>query len=815
VAILTFEGGLKLVYKPRSVSLDAAFHDFLAWTADRGLGPAQRRMRTLDRGEYGWVEFVEQEAFATAGEVRDYFHRAGALLCLAYVLRARDLHMENLIATRGGPVLVDLELTLQPVPRSVTALPSPSRSDHADGDSRDQDHALSSGLLTLVEASGADVFDIGGLRGTGGGTSAIGGRRWHALETDEIHFTEEKTFQSRVRNAVVLDGAVQAPDAWSAAIEQGFTEAYRFLLAHRDAVLAPGGPLARLAGCPTRVLPRPTTQYAALSYLLARPQYQKDGCRWSSALDALNRTVSQSHDRPEVWPVLVAERRALELLDVPHFTVKTDETAVYAGSRLLLDGYYAQSGLDAVTERLQRLSEEHFAAELDRVRDALAVSIHSRYATEPVHDEGSELDVTSGEFLVAHALWIAHELVAQSQVTARGREWVRDRRGAPAAAAPAFRRHHLYDGSTGPALFFAAVAAETGDAQWAGVAREALGPLRADLAVADPEADDLGVGSGLGSIAYGLAMMSSLLEDAELAQLGGAVAAHITPERIARDTALDLVAGSAGAALGLLALHRLTRDPITLDRAIRCGERLLETAMTFDGGSGWRTADGRVYTGLAHGVAGIAYALSRLHDVTADRRFGRAAAGGYKYVASRFLEGAGNWPILGEPAEGLPAQGATMTAWCHGAPGIALATAAGTADTVDPRLLEELEAALKTAAAASPHKADHLCCGNIGRCEALFTSGRRLMRRDAYEGARRLARVVIARARHNGHFRLTASGFDYRIFDPGFFRGLSGIGYSLLHLASPAHLPSVAAFEAPPSAPRPRMAIPPRPAARS
>jgi lantibiotic modifying enzyme len=153
--------------------------------------------------------------------------------------------------------------------------------------------------------------------------------------------------------------------------------------------------------------------------------------------------------------------------------------------------------------------------------------------------------------------------------------------------------------------------------------------------------------------------------------------------------------------------------------------------------------------------------------------------------------------------EGVAGLGPSMTAWCHGAPGVTLAISLGSADTVYAKLLDQLEPSLKTTAAASPHMADHLCCGNMGRCEALFTTGRRLMRREAVEGSRRLARVVIARARKAGHFCLAANGFEYRIFDPGFFRGVSGIGYTLLRLAAPSSLPSVAAFEAPPSSVRP------------
>jgi hypothetical protein len=155
-----------------------------------------------------------------------------------------------------------------------------------------------------------------------------------------------------------------------------------------------------------------------------------------------------------------------------------------------------------------------------------------------------------------------------------------------------------------------------------------------------------------------------------------------------------------------------------------------------------------------------------LFDVTGERRFGRASADGYRYVASRYLDTAQNWPVLGEPIEGVPGLGPSMTAWCHGAPGVTLAISLGSADTVYAKLLDQLEPSLRTTAQASPHMADHLCCGNMGRCEALFTTGRRLMRREAVEGSRRLARVVIARARKAGHFCLTANGFEYRIFDP-------------------------------------------------
>jgi type 2 lantibiotic biosynthesis protein LanM len=820
VAALTFASGLRVVYKPRSLALDQAYGRLLAWVAaqppaEGGSNAITSRLsalalRVLDRGEYGWVEFVEQDTMTSLGEVRAYFALAGGVVCLTHVLRASDLHMENVIATRRGPVLIDLEMLLQPVAKvaaaPVPALPSadaaapPGAAGAAVGvGAGDGESCLTTGFVTMVESNGGEVFDVGGLRGTGSGTAALAGRVWHDLDSDAIHFTDDATFTTRVRNAVRLQGAVQAPDAFAADVLDGFTATYRLLVAHRDALLAADGPLAAFAGTPVRVLPRPTTQYASLIYLLGRPRYQKDGCRWSTSFDALNRAVNGSHDAPEVWPVLVAERKALENLDVPHFTLLADEVGVRAGRKLLLEGRYAKSGLAAARDRIRALGPADLQAQLARISRALSETIHTRYATEPEHALQTELDVTSPDFLVDHALWIARELADRALETSHGVGYA----GWALMQESGARRHHLYDGSLGPAVFLAAAAVVSGDERWRRQARHFAHGVSAAVARGDQHDEAIGVASGAGSVVYGLTTFGALLGDGTAIDLARLAAKQIPPGRIARDTMLDVVGGAAGATLGFLALYKVTRDQDILDLATAGGDRLLQTAVETDHGLAWRTAEGRIFSGFAHGVAGIAYALGRLYDVTGERRFGRASSDGYRYVASRYVDSAQNWPVLGEPVEGMAGVGPSMIAWCHGAPGVTLAISLGSADTVAAKLLDQLEPSLKTTALASPHMADHLCCGNMGRCEALFTTGRRLMRREAVEGSRRLARVVVARARKAGHFCLAANGFEYRIFDPGFFRGVSGIGYTLLRLAAPSSLPSIAAFEAPPSSVRP------------
>ena len=143
-----------------------------------------------------------------------------------------------------------------------------------------------------------------------------------------------------------------------------------------------------------------------------------------------------------------------------------------------------------------------------------------------------------------------------------------------------------------------------------------------------------------------------------------------------------------------------------------------------------------------------------------------------------------------------------MTAWCHGAPGLALARALAATALQDPSLLADVTAALTTTASVPVRLDDHLCCGSMGRSDVLLTVGELLRAPASIEAAWRLALGVVRRAGAEGRYRLTSRGYEFRAFDPGFFRGLSGIGYGLLRLAAPSRLPSILAFELPPPVPR-------------
>lgn len=131
-----------------------------------------------------------------------------------------------------------------------------------------------------------------------------------------------------------------------------------------------------------------------------------------------------------------------------------------------------------------------------------------------------------------------------------------------------------------------------------------------------------------------------------------------------------------------------------------------------------------------------------------------------------------------------------MTAWCHGAPGVALARMEARGMLSDAPLREELEIALGTTLSASLGGPHHLCCGTLGRIDILLSGGLRLGRGELLTSAlNRVAGLLIG-----------VGPEEVRAVRPasiGLFTGWAGIAYELLRVAQPESLPSLLSFDPP------------------
>lgn len=777
VTKLVFAAGHALIYKPRDVGLEAAYQGFLAWIAERGFEHPPPRLEVLPRDGYGWVEEAVQSPARSAPDVAAYYAKGGALLALAYVLNASDLHMDNVVATAAGPVVVDAETFCQP--RRAASRPAARTAIER---ARDELEAsvLSSGLLSFHQADPMGrIYDAGGLAGRGGHLVPTLARTWSGAGTDDLRPAESPVRGAAMANVLELDGEVQDPADHAGALAGGCGAMLRFLAAHRGELLAPQGPLADFGGKPTRLVFRSSNLYALILQRLTTPRFQGHGLAGSFLVESLARPFRATEHRPQLWPLIVAERRSLQNLDVPRFTLGTGDVELEAAGETV-GGMFVRSGLEVVRERLAALDEARVEEQVAILRAALGRRRHG------AGDSVTELCPTPLAPLAPADLVAAAERIARRlhQQAIRGDDgsavWISPEVLRLAGRSDRGGSYHLYGGGTGVALFLAALAAVHGGDEHRELARSACRPVEKVLASADVDKllrrETLGVCSGLGSVVFGLTAAARLLGDSELHDLALRSARQVTPERIAADRTLDVEGGAAGALLALLALYDLDARPWILERAAACGRHLVAAASPAAGGRGmaWRGGDGRQLTGFAHGASGIALALLRLSRSVDDDRLPAAAAAGFEFERRRLDRKAGAWGAAG------------LAAWCHGAPGVALARAAALGLGSDPELVEDLEIALEMTERQPLGTDDSLCCGNLGRVEILLTAGEILGRRDLVAAAHARAAALLRRSRTAAEDGL----------HPGFFRGASGIGYSWLRLADPRRLPPVLAFSA-------------------
>jgi lantibiotic modifying enzyme len=390
--------------------------------------------------------------------------------------------------------------------------------------------------------------------------------------------------------------------------------------------------------------------------------------------------------------------------------------------------------------------------------------------------------------------WVGRSTQEQTQV------------GAPIIPTVAALGPDLYGGSSGVALFLAQLAAIAGD-------RDAGAAATAGIANALRNAERLPAGRSMA-----LSFHGGLLGVAFAAHRVGALTgatdqsdrAEGLLERVMSEASMprlfDVIGGHAGAIPALLALGRSLDRPALIGRAIGLGDELLGAAERRGEVWSWHPdrvagpgVSGVLLTGLAHGASGLGLALLELHAATGRPEFLQAGRSAFAYEDTLFDPAKANWPDLRGPAPGAapsaPAAPGFAMAWCHGAPGIALARARAAA--LDPERRDAHAAVARTALATTqaawdrlrehPRTDATLCHGLSGLAEIVFTAGRWLDNPELTAAAAAEARLLIDRhsAAEDWPSGLTSAGPN-----PSLMLGTAGIGLHFLRLHDPEHVPA-------------------------
>lgn len=796
VQIVTFDDQTKLVYKPKDLRLDVAWHDLIAGFNASAPPLELKPVRAIACHEYGWTEFIEHTSCASAQDIELFYRRSGAWLAVFHLLASSDMHYENILAHGAHPVPIDLEMILQAsLPEAEQETPETAALIEANRGVMDS--VLMVGMLpSYAKSPNNKIFDAGGLNAVKG-SAPIG--VWKNINSDAMRWMQIPNDSADLSNIPHINGQYAQLGDYLPAFIEGFEQYSHFLLEQRD-VRGVENLLKPFDKLPVRKVIRNTRFYYMLLQRLKDHRSMTDGVTWSAQAEFLSRLADWDAKHDLLWPLQKAERIALVNLNVPHFVSPSSEDSVGA-----ITGHQTQTGAIPGLDRAKQRFIQWSSREI--VRQAEIIKISTSFVSRSDHKKKESylfkrklkpsrlgLDHSSLAAEAAHISVSIHKYGCIKEKSAAwvGLDWMGDSEvGQLVTLGP-----DLYNGSSGIALFLAAYSRYADDPTSRELALKALASTREQIKQrsAPRWTRGLGIGgaSGLGSVVYALTVISELLTEPALLQDALSASTLFSNELISADRSLDVIGGSAGSILGLLALYRKTQSEEVLAKAVACGEHLLKQPRWGEAGKRSWVGIGigdRPLTGFSHGAAGFAYALSSLAVASNRDDFTQAAQECLAYEDSWYEGDIFNWPDLRDPDENP----AWPSQWCHGATGIGLARIAShrIAQVRSSAIFDDVQHSVENATTNWPQHVDTLCCGTLGSIELLAEAGTLLSKPTLSQlSDQRLAQIIAQRHEHGDYVWNTGG----TAFNLSLFRGLSGVGYTILRKLD-SRLPNILMWE--------------------
>ena len=342
---LTFSSGVKVVYKPKDLSLYVAFNRLLDWCNQQKISLPFKLPKILERQGYGWVEYISQQPCLEKAEVNNFYQRAGMLLSLLYVLGAKNCHAENVIAHGQYPVLIDADILMQPPIKSSDRLEEWFR-----------DSVVGIGFLPAWDGdidskSSLDSSVLGNIFPRQMNSS----REWKFINTDKMHLARKSKVIPAGANVLTIDGKTVAPYDYQEDLVSGFEEIYKLLIKHQETLLGTETPLSNFKLSKSRFIARPSLTYAITAKKSLSPQYLSNGFDYSLLIDLLSHNYLTTNNQSPTREILTAEAKSVQQQDVPYFSVACDGDALEVEPDKPIEHFFSISSYQKLIARLKNL----------------------------------------------------------------------------------------------------------------------------------------------------------------------------------------------------------------------------------------------------------------------------------------------------------------------------------------------------------------------------------------------------------------------------------------------------------------------------
>ncbi len=775
VMVLTI-GDQKLVYKPRSLSVDEHYFQFVNWFNKKGFSHPLRAPRVINREIYGWQEFIPYEECDTHDGIQRFYYRQGGNLALLYALRSVDFHNENLIACGEYPILIDLETLFD---------------NHTDIFTTEKIHKTSYELKESVLSTmmlpikfnhkGVIDYDLSGIAGAGGQHSNnIKTFQIENYGQDNMYLAEKAAVSEGKNNVVRFQDVIIDPLSYSEAIQQGFMDGYRLLMNNREELLSINGPIHSFSEDRARHVLRPTHVYEKFLDTSTQPKYLEDGAIREMLFDYL---WSLSEHSKKSIEFIQSEIDDLLIQDVPYFTFVIGGKALYDSSDKTILNFYEKTSMELVHERIHRFSEEDLAKQLRYIKLSLSTLVENIWEKKPIDPTaiitrkiGKDLDIK------VESKQIADSLINISTIDNDNEEmfWISTNIDGDQKVSLSPLHYGLYDGVMGIAIYFAQMGEYFGESDYTNNAKNVLNAIKKEKAFILQHDYTTSAYHGIGSLIYGFSYLGQLWKDKALIEESLSFLPYVE-KKFHEESSIDFIGGHAGLLKILANLYEIKHDLHLKELIKKISKHLIKnTSNVIESKRG-------LLTGFAHGLTGIAFSLSKAYKITKDEEIKAFIIKLLITEDEYFSKEDKNWiDLRDEKHEVGPVY------WCHGAAGILLGRTSIKKNIPSIEVDLKIEPALQTVLQNSIFSTHSLCHGELGNIDILIDYLSTHSVSDS-EKEQIESRIHEIRMERNSKW-LTGLHKDIEVL--GLLVGISGIGYSLLRV-SDSQIPSVLSLDLP------------------
>jgi type 2 lantibiotic biosynthesis protein LanM len=673
VALLVFDGGRRVVYKPKDLRVSAAFLDLVATLNRAGLEHPLHVRRMILRGLYTWEEWVEHSPCRTVAEVERFFYRMGMITRLLQLLGARDFWLDNLVACGEQPVFIDLEMSLQHMPDLPDALLPIEKAAYF----KLQETAVPMGIIAMntpIE-EGVKAEDLGALTTLREFQTPF--RFSYSSPIRELLAPDLKrndhTKWTKSEYAPFLNGQPVAASLHFERVLDGYRAMHECLFANQAMLLAKDSPLRKVEEAPLRHIHRDTWTCLRMIADSTRTPSLVDGFSRDMFFEGLMR-VALDDDRADrnLVRMIESEMAAFRDLEVPLFLSPASKKLVLLRDGGTVDDYFSQPSLERVFERIENLASFALEEQADFVRSSFSTGHHHAPPAPRRHSSNTS---PGRDIWLARAVELGDFLLDQA---------IRDEQGALAwlglihhpdcdLRAMDVLRPDLLSGTCGLAVLFADLYGATKMDRFQAAATGAMASTMYALAGRHPIVKMVemaktsktrfiacGAYYGVGSQIYALRRCAQTLSCERMQAVADAYIQMLPIESLLKNAHLDLTSGLCGLLFSLLPFPGEAANASAASAIHSIAAEILDVCNNHPDSLVSPNPDGvALLDGLPDIVSGSIFALSRYQDFLRDPQHVQMVASAIRQLERRLPADVSSRPsvwsnlLAGKPANTL------------------------------------------------------------------------------------------------------------------------------------------------------------------